>query len=336
MTATRAMFSSSGSIGLRGRRRRLRSVLSCAAGLWTLGAAAQAAPARPTLDQFPLVSLPRQEALPLPEQVQETSDNLPFEVILPADRPKYDKKTKGSVASDGAYQHWLTLKAGDRDVCLRSNNASMTRNEDRDRLEFYSYSGQPEQIVSVRSERLELGARPELVVEDFFVSPRAGHARHASTTRVPLVKVANISEGLEVYAYREPHRLSLVLSAPEAAMILPNASAVRLGCGVSRVSIETGGRSGVATSFALGIPERVAPEKIEGFRAWAQLPLQRAWRVSVSVSQTSRDPAPVLSLTFGDPSRPVRDALKAQMPRWNEVMGQERARELELELTKRR
>ncbi|HEU5072889.1 MAG TPA: hypothetical protein VFU02_01925 [Polyangiaceae bacterium] len=336
MRPTSVTIPSSRSTGRRPRRRRVWSAVFCAAGLWTLAAAAQAAPARPTLAQFPLVSLPRPEALSLPDQVQETSENLPFEVILPDDRPKYEKKTKGSVINYDQYQHWLTLKARERDVCLRSNGASMARSEDRDRLEFYNYAGQPEQIRSVRSERLELHTRPELVVEDFFVSPRAGHARHASTTRVPLVKVADMGEGLAVYAYREPHRLSLVLSAPEAAMIMPNASAVRLGCGVSRVSIETSGRSGVATSFALGVPERKAPEDVGDFRAWAQVPLQRAWRVSVSVSQTSRDPAPVLSLTFGDPSRPVRDALKAQMPRWNEVIGPERAREIELELSKRR
>jgi hypothetical protein len=79
----------------------------------------------------------------------------------------------------------------------------------------------------------------------------------------------------------------------------------------------------------------VAPEKVQDFRAYGQVPMERAIRVSVSVSQTSRDPAPVLSLTFGDPSRPVRDALKDRMPRWNEVLGQERATEIEQKLAKR-
>lgn len=318
------------------RLRRLGIALVCATGLWTLGAVAEAASARPTLAQFPIVSLPRQEALSLPTSVAETSANLPFEVILPPDRPKLDKKAKKrAVSVSGEYQHWLSLKARTEDTCLRTSGASASRTEDRDRLEFYSYSGYPEQIASVRAERLEFDKTPELVIEDFFVSARAGHVRHASSTRVPLVKVAEMGEGLTVYAFREPHRLSLVLSAPGASMIMPNASAVRLGCGVSRISIETAGRSGVATSFALGVPDASAPEKVESFRSWAQVPMQRAWRVSVSVSQTSRDPAPVLSLTFGDPSRPVRDALKQQMPRWSDVLGVERASELEQKLAKR-
>lgn len=317
------------------RTRRLGTALLCAAGLW-LPSVAQSAPTRPTLAQFPIVSLPRQEALTLPASVEETSENLPFEVIMPADRPKEDKKAKKrNNSSYGEYQHWLTLKAQGNDVCLRATGASMSRAEDKDQLDFYSYAGYPEQVVSVRAERLELDKTPELVVEDFFVSARAGHARHGSTTRVPLVKVAEMGKGLTVYAFREPHRLNLVLSAPGASMIMPNATAVRLGCGVSRVSLETNGRSGVATSFALAVPDASAPEKVDGFRSWAQVPMQRAWRVSVSVSQTSRDPAPVLSLTFGDPSRPVREALKQQMPRWNEVLGPTRASELEVKLAKR-
>jgi len=317
------------------RRRTLCTALLCAAGLWA-PAAAQSAPARPTLAQFPIVSMPRQEALTLPDKVEQTSTDLPFEVIFPPGRPKQDKKAKKSAdGSYGEYQHWLTLKAGGNDVCLRATGASMSRSEDRDKLEFYSYSGYPQQVVSVRAERLELDKTPELVIEDFFVSARAGHVQHASTTRVPLVKVAEMGKGLTVYAFREPHRLSLVLSAPGASMIMPNASAVRLGCGVSRVSLETNGRSGVATSFALAVPDISAPEKVDGFRSWNQVPMQRAWRMSVSVSQTSRDPAPVLSLTFGDPSPPVRDALKQQMPRWNEVLGPTRASELEVKLAKR-
>ncbi len=318
--------------GLPQRTQRVCAAVACAAALWAPGVA-ESAPARPTLTQFPIVSLPQQDALTVPESVEETSDDLPFEVILPPDRPKHDKKSPNS--GYGEYQHWLTLKARGNDVCLRTSGGSMTRSENRDRIEFYSYSGHPQQVVTVRAERLELDETPELVFEDYFVSARAAHARHASTTRVPLVKVAEMGEGLTVYAFREPNRLNLVLSAPGASMIMPNASALRLGCGVSRVSLETHGRSGVATSFAVGVPDASAPEKVDGFRSWGQVPMRRAWRVSVSVSQTSRDPAPVLSLTFGEPSRPVRDALKQQLPRWNEVLGPTRASELEVKLAKR-
>ena len=309
-----------------------------AAALCSVDAVAEAAPPRPTLARLPIVSLPRQEALAVPTVVDTSSENLPFELILPADRPKETKQKKSSNSYE--YQHWLSLRALRHDVCLRANGANAARSEDRDQLEFYNYSGYAEQIGSVRAERLEFSSADpqrgaELVVEDYFVSPRAAKARHASTTRVPLVQVAEMDDGLTVYAFREPQRLTLVLSAPSATMIMPNASAVSLGCGVARVSLDTSTRSGVATSFALAVPDRVEPESVENFRAWNQVPMQHAWRVSVSVSQTSRDPAPVLSLTFGDPSRPVRDALRDRMPRWNEVLGQERAAELEQKLAKR-
>lgn len=331
--------------GLRSRCRRLGVILLCAVGLWAEGASAQPTPSRPWLSQFPIVSLPRQEALSRPDRVEETSQNLPFEVIFPPDRPKTDKPAKKDASSSyGAHQHWLTLAARSGDVCLRtSGGGSVGRSpvvgragvEDRDQVEFYSYSGYAEQIASVRAERLEQGETPELVVEDFFVSARAGHVRRASTTHVPLVKVAEMGSGFGVYAFREPHRLSLVLWAPGAAMILPNARSANAGCGLSRISLEIAGRSGVATSLAVGVPDTSAPEKIDGFRAWSQVPMQRAWRVSVSVSQTSRDLEPVLSLTFGDTSRPVRDALKQQMPNWNKVLGPDRARELEQKLAQR-
>ena len=324
------------------RVRRSCTVALCAAGLGAPAAVAEAAPGRPTLAQIPIVSLPRQEALPTPDKVEESSENLPFEIIFPADRPKENKK-KGVSSSYGEYTHWLSLRALKGDLCLRNGNAAASRPQDRDQVELYGYSGYSyaDQVLSVRAERLELGPQPGggqgpmLVAEDYFVSPRSGHARFASATRVPLVKVAEVSGGLKVYAFREPGRLTLVLSAPGAAMITPNFGALGLGCGISRVTIDTAGRSGAATSFAIGLPEMVAPEKVQDFRAYGQVPMERAIRVSVSVSQTSRDPAPVLSLTFGDPSRPVRDVLKDRMPRWNELLGQERAHEIEQKLAKR-
>jgi len=317
------------------RSRSLCMLALCAAGLWTPAAIAEATPGRPALSQIPIVSLPRQEALKAPDKVEETSENLPFEVIFPADRPKENKKPGPS--SYGEYQHWLSLKALKSDVCLRASGASASRAAERDQLELYGYTGYgyADQVLSVRAERLDLDKNPALVVEDYFVSPRAGHAGHAATTRVPLVKVGEVSRGLTVYAFREPGRLNLVLSAPGAAMITPNSGAITLGCGISRVTIDTSGRSGVATSFALGVPKVVVPESVQDFRAYGQVPMDHAYRVSVSVSQTSRDPAPVLSLTFGDPSRPVRDALRDRMPRWNEVLGQERASEIEQKLAKR-
>lgn len=318
-----------------GRWRRARSVCSglvCSAALWGAAAVAHGATARPTLAQLPIASLPRQDSLKAPERVETTSEDLPFEIVVPAERQSF-AKLKTQANSYGSYQHLLTLKARDKDVCLRA--AGSSRSEDRDQVVLAGYSNYPNQVVSVRAERLSLEGGPALVVDDFFVDPAAAQVKREATRRLPLVKVADAPQGLAIYAFREHHQLHLVLTAPLATMIGPNARPIPLGCGMSRVSLETTGRSGVATSFAIGLPGSVEPERVEQFHAYDPIPMRRAVRVSVSVSQTSRDPAPILSLTFGDPSPPVRDALKNQMPRWNDVLGAEQAQKLEQELAKR-
>jgi hypothetical protein len=324
--------------GLSQRTLRCSSGLLCAAGLWAAAGVAQAETRRPTLSEMPIASLPRQESIKVPEGIRETSEALPFEIVYPQGHPAAEqakKRAKKVVSASGEYEHLLTLRARSNDLCLRSNGASVERNEDRDRLHFHGYSGYGDQIFAVRAERLTLEKGPALVVDDYFVAPRAGIVEHGSTTELPLVKVGEVAGGLSVYAYREPHQLNLVLSAPGGSMIGPNARAQALGCGVTRVSLDTTGRSGVATSFAIGLPDRDRPEDVEDFRAYNQVPMDRALRVSVSVSQTSRDPAPVLSLTFGKPSRPVSDALKNLMPRWSELLGTDKANELEQQLAKR-
>jgi hypothetical protein len=271
--------------------------------------------------------------LKLPEQVETTSEDLPFEVVVPADRPVVKKGKQASVSY--TYVHFLTLRARAKDVCLSAGGAAGTRTEDRDHIEMYGYSYTENQIFSVRAEHLSLEQGPALVVDDFFVAPASGNVKRAVTTRVPLAKVAEGPNGLTVYAFREHNQVHLVFTAPGASMIGPNARPVVLGCGVSRVSLDTTGRSGVATSFAIGLAKPVQPERLEQFHGYDQVPMQRAVRVSVSVSQTSRDPAPILSLTFGEPSPPVTTALKNQMPRWSDVLGAARVQEIEQQQAKR-
>lgn len=321
------------SFGLSRRALRACSGLVCALGLWGAAAVAHGAPGRPTLAELPIASLPRLDSLKTPEQVEITSEDLPFEVVFPTDRP-VQKKGKAAAVSY-TYVHWLTLRARAKEVCLSAGGAAGTRTEDRDHIEMYGYSHNDNQIFSVRAERLSLDQGPALVVDDFFVAPTSGKVERGATTRVPLLKVAEGPDRLTVYAFREHNQVHLVFAAPGATMIGPTARPVVLGCGLSRVSLDTSGRSGVATSFAVGLPESVQPERLEQFHGYDQVPMQRAVRVSVSVSQTSRDPAPILSLTFGDPSPPVQNALKNQMPRWTDVLGAERAREIEAQVAKR-
>ena len=117
-------------------------------------------------------------------------------------------------------------------------------------------------------------------------------------------------------------------------MIGPDGEIVDLACGMARLSLSTA-KSGVALSFALGLPGSLQPERIGHFRAYQQIPMRRPLRLSVSVSRISRDPTPILSLTLTHPSRPIRDVLSNKMPSWGEVLGAERAQELEDESTKR-
>jgi len=269
--------------------------------------------------------------LKVPEKIEGTSEDLPFEVVIPPKRPSLAKLKQATKSYE--YQHLVTLRARDKDVCLRGVGSS--RIEDRDQIIVAGYVSYPMQAVAVRAERLSLDGGPALVADDFFVDPASGNVRREVSRRVPLVKVADTPKGLTIYAFREHHQLNLVFKAPGSAMIGSNANAIALGCGVSRVSLETAGRTGIATSFAIGLPESIAPERVEEFHAYNPIPLRRAVRVSVSVSQTSRDPVPILSLTFGDTSPPVRDALKQQMPRWSDVLGAARAQELEVQLAKR-
>jgi hypothetical protein len=83
------------------------------------------------------------------------------------------------------------------------------------------------------------------------------------------------------------------------------------------------------------LPDTRGPETVDDFQPHANVPLKRAVRVSVSLSQTSRDPKAVLSVTVGRPNRPIEDALRGALPRWNDVLGSDEARELAQRLSQR-
>jgi hypothetical protein len=181
---------------------------------------------------------------------------------------------------------------------------------------------------------LSLDPDPALVVDDFFVEPVSGRVQREGSTRVPLVTLAAAAEGLTIYAFRDHHQMHLVLAAARASMIGPAGEIGGIACGMARLSLETSGKS-VALSLALGLPGLLQPERVERFRAYGPIPMQRAVRVSASVSRIGRDPAPILSLVLTDPSRPIQNALNDRMPSWDEVLGTERAQALEQQFAKR-
>lgn len=325
------------------RRFNLRSFLAAPlllCSFWTTPSVAESR--RPTLDQLPPASLTSLAALSAPDQVQRTSDRLPFSIEIPEERKRREVEAKKSrkvkkkaSASYASYEHRLTLVANAADVCLSSADTTSSRLENRDSLQLHRYRGYRPRVQTVRAERLVQGERPQLLVEDFFVDVDTDQARRAGKTVVPLVPVAMDTQGFAVYAFREHHRINLVLSAPGASMVGPTTSASQLGCGIRRVSLPNDARNGVAMSFALGLPRTDRPERVENFQAYQRVPMERAVRVSVSLSQTSRDAHPVLSVTVGQPNRPIQNALKGALPRWLDVLGNERAQQLQKELAAR-
>ena len=330
------------------QQKRLRRRLSIAAALgfaclWSTPGVARPSRynvhQRPTVNQLPVASLTPLGALSAPEQVQRTSADLPFSVEVPEERKKraaakrVDKKK--AATSYSAYEHRLTLEANTTDTCLSSADGGGSRVQNRDLLQLYRYNGYRPRGQTVRAERLVDGKEPELLVEDFFVDVETDQVRRVSKTVVRLAPVASDTEGFAIYAFREHSRVNLVLSAPGASMVGPSTNATQLGCGMRRVSLPNDARNGVALSFALGLPRTVSPESVDNFQAYGQVPMERAVRVSVSLSQTSRDRHPVLSVTVGTPNRPIRNALKGSLPRWTDVLGNERAQELQQKLSRR-
>jgi len=197
------------------------------------------------------------------------------------------------------------------------------------------YASVSKAVYTVRAERLEVGAEPALVIEDLFVDSSTGFARRESTTRIKLKEIARGPGNVTLYAFREPQHLSIILSAPGGNMVGPTTDANSLGCGMARVALATSGRTGVAASFALGLPNLDTPADLENLYAGASVPMARALRVSVSLSQVSRDPSPVLSVSFGRPSPPVEGILEERMPRWNELLSEDELEQLQKKVASR-
>lgn len=300
--------------------------LLCGLLLIAAPSVAQTTPAHQSLEAVPVATMPPTLAAKTDAKIEHSSDDLPFEIQV---LPRPPKKRFRSV-DDPEFSHRLTLRAKTPETCLSGSGA--TRVQGRDEIQVYAHYKVRGVMHTVRVERLLEGARPQLLVEDYYVDPDTAQAERVVRSSVPLLELTHYSNKVGVYAFREHHELNLVVSAPGSALIGPNMFARDLGCGLSRTSLVADGRGGVAISFALGVPDPSHPEQVSDFRAYGRVPLDRALRVSASISQTSRDPAPLISVTLGEPSPPVERVLRDRMPSWSQVLGDERARELQEQL----
>jgi hypothetical protein len=171
--------------------------------------------------------------------------------------------------------------------------------------------------------------QPYLLVEDYWVDMERAKVKRTTRNKVRLSQLNSHGSDVQVYAYRDSRSLNLVMSAPNATMLGgSNSSPQIMGCGIQMITLPMTSRSGVATSFSVGVPDVNAdPMTVEDFRSYAPVPLKSALRVSISLSKMSRDEEPVISVSFGDAPAVIRSALQQSSIRWGALLGEERAAE---------
>jgi hypothetical protein len=214
-----------------------------------------------------------------------------------------------------------TVTAAAPDLCLSSSAMTIRREKRHDKAVVYGQSKQAITYLFHGERVMTQGNTTYLSSRSYALDAAKGQVEVVRDNKVSLTPVAS-REDLRVYVFRGPRELHLVVSAPEnSAMIGANGGASRLGCGLKRLSFPLSEQPDLALSFALGFAEKDAkPSEAGGFHGSQPMPLDEALRVSASVSQTSRDPSPVLSVTIAPTNKTIRTTLEQQMPRWNEIL----------------
>src|SRR6185503_571956 len=158
--------------------------------------------------------------------------------------------------------------------------------------------------VQIRSERLiAAGSTGSLEIADYHVDPRTGGARVATTTSIPLARVATGPDGFSVWALRHGDSVEIVAPATASTTVTePSGSFAGVGCGHVRVVLEAepGGGDVLSLRWFPAFDQQPAavtppdPDSLEAFRATARRTL--AIDVRASLSRTRRDRHPVLSV----------------------------------------
>jgi hypothetical protein len=192
------------------------------------------------------------------------------------------------------------------------------------------WSNEGESVVPVRSERLVEDASQEkatLEIVDAWVDPRTKGAKTIARTSLPLVRVGGVLDDLRVYAARQEGASGKLLhvvvkrSASGARFMMqafevegrvPSRGACEHAHVTVRADAPTGDVTVVRTNVVLPSREKTGESKPE-VRTEADIvraaeatpeggPVEvrlREAEVSVGASQTTRDKAPVVSVSFG-------------------------------------
>jgi hypothetical protein len=160
-------------------------------------------------------------------------------------------------------------------------------------------------VHAIRIQRLlEKEGRSYLEVADAWVDAKTLGARLRERAEIPLARLARDPLGSDVFAFRDASRIWLIVDAPEGGVVFgPNANA-RSTCGHVLASLEVSPK-GAALAVLVGARGDADAEGVRPFSAV---------QVSASVSRSSRDRDPVLSVTLARPPRELEKAAAAAVP----------------------
>lgn len=152
-----------------------------------------------------------------------------------------------------------------------------------------------EGVVPVRLETLrESPGGAALVVTDLWVDTASLGAQHARRVEVPLAKVATGPLGASVYAFRDAGTVQLIVPIDGSGQVQTSDGLfVSASCATLRAQLRSErGRAALVTGFFM--KQTAAIDASDDQPAVA--PVSVRVGLSASLSQTSRDPEPVLSV----------------------------------------
>ncbi len=281
---------------------------------------ASSKPSRVTLPSLPLEALSTLDVGNPPAKLSSTAR--PSELSIEVKKP--GKNRPSSDYYEGNGYTTTTVATTEPGWCLSSSAGNIRREQQRDKFVAYGRRGTQPALQPFQSERVVTeGNTTYLLAKSYWLDAATGQLELIDDRKVKLTRVARRENALDVYAFRGPRELHLVFHArPNAAMIAANTGVTQLGCGLKRLSFPLGEHADLALSFALGLPEK-NPKPGAGFNASQPIPLAEALRVSASISQTSRDAAPVISVTIAPTNATIRRNLEHSMPRWTDLVSRE-------------
>lgn len=151
-----------------------------------------------------------------------------------------------------------------------------------------------EGVVPVRVETLREGADAALAVVDLWVDTVTLGVQQAKRTELPLAKVASGPLGAAAYAFRDAAAVQLVVPSGNNGQVQTgDGQFISASCATLRTELKTErGKSAVVSGFFM--KQTPAVEASEGQPAIPPMAIRLG--LSASLSQTSRDPDPVLSV----------------------------------------